>query len=191
MKDQNMTTETASEMNIGLEEHLNEWMTKALDRLAYAEVDVPRRYSIHTDRTQQFPQQCFHEACRYVQLNRIAGMTYVLGTAVCGGMQQHAWVELPDNIVFDGTLQRFYDRTKYYDSECAMPWYRFTRNAVKWILKQKFATSRWDWELGLPWAKSAMDLSAEVLLVDRADAERYFAEKRLQQQRKSENANAL
>lgn len=27
---------------------------------------------------------------------------------------EHAWVELPDNIVFDGELQRFYRKEDYY-----------------------------------------------------------------------------
>src|ERR1019366_9751139 len=46
------------------------------------------------------------------------------------------WVELPGNVVFDGVLQRFYDLGKYYESEYARPWYRFTRRAVVWVLAQ-------------------------------------------------------
>ena len=159
------------------EKHLTDWMKRSICNLAHAEVEVPRRYSLYTDRNTQYPRQCFEEAYRYVDMHRIRGMTYVFGTAVCGGMQQHAWVELPENIVFDGTLQRFYDRDKYYDSECAMPWYRFTRSAVRWIVDQRFTTWRWDMHLRLPWAKSAMDSSAEVLLVNRDDARTYFEEK--------------
>ena len=85
------------------------------------------------------------------------------------------WVELPGNVVFDGVLQRFYDLGKYYESEYARPWYRFTRRAVVWVLAQHLPTWRWDRELGLPLAKSAMDRTAEVLPVDKDDAQVFLA----------------
>ncbi|SDN61922.1 hypothetical protein SAMN05443253_11514 [Bacillus sp. OK048] len=28
----------------------------------------------------------------------------------------HAWIELPNNIIFDGVLQQFYDKHGYYDT---------------------------------------------------------------------------
>ena len=65
------------------------WMARILERLAPAEVSVPRRYSIYTLPDTQFPRECFSQACYYVQTHRIAGMHYVLGEAVCGGIQQH------------------------------------------------------------------------------------------------------
>src|SRR5690349_15123598 len=33
----------------------------------------------------------------------------------------HAWVELPGDIVFDGVLQTFFTRASYYDIMAAMP----------------------------------------------------------------------
>jgi hypothetical protein len=72
-------------------------------------------------------------------------MYYVFGRAVCGGIQEHGWVELPANVVFDGVLQRFYDLGRYYESEYAMPWYRFTRPAVVWLLAQHLPSWRWIW----------------------------------------------
>jgi hypothetical protein len=113
-----------------------------------------------------------------VELHRIKGVHYVFGTAACGGWQQHGWVEI-GNIVFDGVLQRFYDKAKYYYSEHAMPWYKFTRSAVLWILEQGFETWQWDVHLQLPWAKSALDRTAPVLHIDRKDAQRFFAAKAL------------
>jgi hypothetical protein len=90
-------------------------------------------------------------------------------------------VELPGNIVFDGVLQRFYDRTQYYRSENARPWYRFTWSAVRWVLEQDLPNWRWDRCLGLPWARSASDSTAEVLVVDREDAERFLCAARNRQ----------
>lgn len=150
------------------------WMTRNLERLAFAEVSVPHRFSIHTRPDLQFPRKCFETACNYVTLHRVKGMHYVLGEALCGGIQQHGWVELPGNIVFDGSLQRFYDRAKYYQSEHARPWYRFTRSAVIWILEQRLPSWRWDFCLRLPWAKSATDSTADALIIDRKDAQRFL-----------------
>ena len=42
----------------------------------------------------------------------------VHGTYLCGGTcldgTGHAWVEIGDDVVFDGVVQRFYDRASYY-----------------------------------------------------------------------------
>jgi hypothetical protein len=152
-------------------------MKRNLDRLASAEIAVPRRYSIYTLPDKQFPRECFPQACYYVETHRIKGMYYVFGEAVCGGLQQHGWVELPGNVVFDGVLQRFYDLAKYYESELARPWYKFTRTAVVWLSAQRPPHWRWDAWLGLPWAKSAMDRTAEVLVVDKKDAQAFLAAK--------------
>ncbi len=140
---------------------VRKWVQRDLERLAFAEIAVPRRYSIHTWPDTLFPRECFPRACYYVELHRIKGIQYVLGKAVSGGFGEHGWVELPGNVVFDGVLQRFYDRDKYYQSEHAMPWYKFTRTAVCWLLAKHLTTWRWDLCLGLPWAKSASDRTAE------------------------------
>lgn len=96
---------------IGDAEFDRRWMDDLLERLALAEVRVPRRYSIYTFPHRQFPRKCFARACYYVKLHRTKGIQCVLGTAVCGGLQ-HGWAEI-GNIVFNGVLQRFYDKGKY------------------------------------------------------------------------------
>jgi hypothetical protein len=158
-----------------------ERVREQLVRLAPAEVAVPRRYSIYTHPHRQFPTLCFPRACYYVQTHRIKGMEYVFGTSLGGGFGNHGWVELPGNVLFDGVLQRFYDREAYYRIEFAMPWYRFTKTAVLWLLEQLKRDDgtinwRWDLPLGLPWANSAHDRNAQALLVDRKAAQKYLAE---------------
>ncbi len=157
---------------------LCEMIQEQATRLAPAEVSVPPHYLRYTQPDRQFPGECFRRACSYVLTHRLKGMVYVFGTTLGGGMGEHAWVELPGNIVFDGVLQRFYDLPRYYEIEHAMPWYKFTRSAVRWIVEQRFEHWRWDWPLGLPWAKSGHDTTAEVLLVDRKDAQRLLAARR-------------
>jgi hypothetical protein len=152
-----------------------------LVRLAPVEIAVPRRYSLYTLPDEQFPTECFGQACYYVQTHRIKGMEYVFGRSLGGGFGNHGWVELPGNVLFDGVLQRFYDRTGYYRIEFAMPWYRYTRTAVLWLLdqlKRDDGTINWRWHLtlGLPWANSAHDRNAQALLVDRQAAQKHLAQ---------------
>jgi hypothetical protein len=153
---------------------------KQLVRLAPAEITVPRRYSLYTLPDQQFPTECFGQACYYMQTHRIKGMEYVFGRSLGGGLGNHGWVELPGNVLFDGVLQRFYDRSEYYRIEFAMPWYRYTRTAVLWLLEQLKRDDgtinwRWDLTLGLPWANSAHDRNVQALLLDRKAAQKYLA----------------
>ena len=66
---------------------------------------------------------CYRRACDYVLAHTpgkgacppLAGMRLVHG--VCGDatdLWAHAWVELPDGLIFDGVRQVFYDRGGYY-----------------------------------------------------------------------------
>lgn len=153
---------------------VTDMVREQLVRLAPAEIAVPRRYSIYTSPHCQFPTLCFPRACHYVQTHRIKGIEYVYGSSLGGGMGNHGWVELPGNVLFDGVLQRFYDKTEYYRIEYAMPWYRFTRTAVLWLLDQHMPWC-WDMTLLLPWADSAHDRNVQARLIDRKAAQKYLA----------------
>ena len=68
--------------------------------------------------------QCYPEAFRYTMAHReIPGITFVLGKYYPHGNRTgqfaphafdsgfwHAWVEIPDALIFEATRQRFYDR---------------------------------------------------------------------------------
>jgi hypothetical protein len=151
-----------------------------LQRLAPAEISVCRRYALYTTPLRRFPTQCFNKACYYMMTHRIKGIEYVFGSSLGGGLGgNHAWVELPGGVVFDGVLQRFYRKDDYYRIECARPWYRYTRSAVLYLIESLTVNGnidyRWHDPLGLPWAMSAHDPSVEALLVDRRMAERRLA----------------
>ena len=66
---------------------------------------------------------CYRRACNYVLAHTpgkgacppLAGIRLAHG--VCGDATDqwaHAWVELPDGLIFDGVRQAFYDRGGYY-----------------------------------------------------------------------------
>ena len=112
-----------------------------------------------------------------VSHDHVEGIHYVVGEAYVGGHGLHAWVELPNDLVFDGVMQRFYPRAAYYDRQNARVYYRYTGAAAVQIhraLDRKFgdeATWAWHHYLGLPWG----DASAP-LLIDSDQAVRLLAE---------------
>ena len=125
---------------------------RELERLAAAEIVVPKRYSRGTLPQYQYWSECFPRAMAYVRRHNIDGLRYVIGDGGLGGFNRHAWVELPGDIIFDGVLQQFYDKTKYIEIEHVRTWYRFTRDAAVLADAQHFDTWQWYFELGLPWA---------------------------------------
>jgi hypothetical protein len=94
------------------------------DRLAPYEVDPPSPYlrGACRQRWRIFLGRCFQKAVQYlfrVDEDAKEGAFLVHGT--CRGQHgrvDHAWVELPGGIVFDGVLQRFY-RWEDYERELA------------------------------------------------------------------------
>jgi hypothetical protein len=79
-----------------------------------------------------FYGQCYQRSLRFV-LDRLASDECVLvhGTLYAGGYD-HAWVELPRGIVFDGVTQRFYGLAGYYSALGA-------RRGKRYALKQAAA----------------------------------------------------
>lgn len=83
------------------------------------EVDVPDEYKRGV-LNRVYPKQCFDKAFDYMKKNgELAELKYVEGVYGGGLLADHAWVEIGDSVVFDGTLQRFYDKEKYYDKRQA------------------------------------------------------------------------
>lgn len=159
-------------------EHANDWMARNDQKLASHVVRRPDLKPVCPGL--YFPKECFPRAEQWIMANPQHNAVYVFGEAVCGGLQQHGWVEIDDAIVFDGVMQEFYDKKGYYQSELARPWYRYTRDAVKYLrrlmrLKHgRFNHYCWHHILGLPWAKSAHDPTIEPLLIDGAMAKAWF-----------------
>lgn len=61
-------------------------------------------------------KNCFEKAFKYVvSKDNIEGIKLVHGFySIKEYTGFHAWVELPGNIIFDGVLQRFYEKEGYY-----------------------------------------------------------------------------
>lgn len=163
-----------SEQRVGLPlADLREWMQRNDDRLAHCVADVPDRWRKLSMPDMRFPGECFPRAIQFLQgfgpRNALEHRAlYVFGEARCGGLGQHAWVEIEDRIVFDGVQQQFYAREGFYASEHARPWYRFTRPALVALWRRKHFRDnfRWECQLDLPWAsdpKNPLTVTLEMV----------------------------
>jgi len=86
---------------------------KSVDELRQAEVQVPGSLRSSHRIGPHNIKDCFRKAFEYAFEHQVQGIRIVHGTHR-NEYFEHAWVELPDGVLFDGVLQRFYDRERYY-----------------------------------------------------------------------------
>jgi hypothetical protein len=121
--------------------------------LAFAEVDPPKGYETGKRKRIQF-KECYPTALNYVlylpEENR-STVTLVHGFCVKHGAPYgHAWVELPGEVVFDGVMQRFYDKAGYYQAKRCTDTHRYTlEEACELFLKHNHYGPWEPWELAL------------------------------------------
>jgi hypothetical protein len=83
-----------------------------------ARVDVSVDWAEHTWPDRRYPQQCYARTVKYVLDHpRIDGLRLVHGVVSHAPLfipLDHAWVELPGEVVFDGVVQAFFTHASYY-----------------------------------------------------------------------------
>jgi hypothetical protein len=88
-------------------------------------VTVEPGWARGTRARRRYPQQCYAKTARYVLDHaEIKGMRLIHGVVSHPPLfvpLDHAWVDLPGDIVFDGVLQTFFTRASYYAIMAAMP----------------------------------------------------------------------
>jgi hypothetical protein len=99
--------------------------------LASAErVAVQPGWASHTWPYRRYPQQCYPRTTKYVLDHpHINGMQLVHGVISHPPHfvpLEHAWVELPGNVVFDGVVQAFFEQGSYYAVMAAVPLDRYS-----------------------------------------------------------------
>ena len=92
--------------------------------------DVDAGWADHTWPRRRYPQQCYPRTVKYVfDHPDIDGLRLVHGV-VSHAPQfvplDHAWVELPGDVVFDGVVQAFFTRESYYAVMAAVPMDTYT-----------------------------------------------------------------
>ena len=98
----------------------------------YAVSDVPPLWLEGVEPQAIYPQECFYRAYSYAtHLSRFStkGIWLVHGECgLCFGC--HAWVELPDGLVFDGVFQQFYRIEDWEKRILGRAWYKYTPRAA-------------------------------------------------------------
>ncbi|MDU6524925.1 MAG: hypothetical protein E6540_13255, partial [Enterococcus sp.] len=88
------------------------------NRLSDIEVQPLVRYTGGLSK-RVYPHQCFDKAFDFMKRNSdLVGAMYVEGIYTNLNLD-HAWVEI-GGVVFDGTMQRFYDKSLYYKKQLAV-----------------------------------------------------------------------
>jgi hypothetical protein len=87
-------------------------------------VTVKPGWARHTWPHRRYPQQCYPKTVKYILDHpEIKGMWLIHGVVSHAPHflpLEHAWVELPGQIVFDGVVQTFFTRTSYYEVMAAV-----------------------------------------------------------------------
>ena len=113
--------ETKERITMGIEASLEEVKeVSKIDRKNLSKYEVEPKEEYKTGKPRRLsPKNCYTKSFQYIlDKGEVAGVRLVHGLYRPFTLDQHcghAWVELPDKIVFDGVLQRFYQKESYYN----------------------------------------------------------------------------
>jgi hypothetical protein len=136
--------------------------------LASAErVAVEPGWASHTWPLRRYPQQCYSKTTKYVLDHpQIKGMQLVHGVishAPHFVPLDHAWVELPGDVVFDGVVQAFFTRESYYAVMAAVPLDTYTGPETRRLMDAHGHPGPWN----ASWVPTAAQLDAYAEAVGR------------------------
>lgn len=118
--------------------------------LAAHEVAVPDRLTAGTYPGRVFGKRCYSRAFYYFDAHRAAGAVLCHGWVTTVDYPfAHAWVELPDGLVFDGVVQTFYTLAGYHEAMRVRPnrvW-RYTAAEVEELTSRTGHSGPWVKEL--------------------------------------------
>jgi hypothetical protein len=90
-----------------------------------------------------YPKSCFDKSWEYIvnslyhsELKLVHGTCITLGRIVI----KHGWIEIGEDIVFEGVYQRFYNKKKYYEARGLIKHVEYTLDEVRkmsWQHKHK------------------------------------------------------
>ncbi len=93
--------------------------------------------------------KCFDTAGRFA-LNNYSEGDLIHGTINIGEVKiAHAWIELPGNVVFDGTQTQFFDKSDYYKVTKAIPEHRYTFDKAREFMMDEGYFGPWESTTGL------------------------------------------
>jgi hypothetical protein len=90
-----------------------------------------------------YPKSCFDKSWEYI-IKSLCSENIRLVHGTCMALDfipiEHGWIEIGDNIVFEGVYQRFYDKEKYYAARGLVKHFEYNLKDVRklsWETKHK------------------------------------------------------
>ncbi len=108
----------------------------------------------------RYPQQCYPKTVKYVLDHpEIKGLQLIHGVVSHAPYfvpLDHAWVELPGQIVFDGVVQTFFTRRSYYAVMAAVALDAYSATSTRRLVAQHGRPGPWN----ANWVPTAVQLQA-------------------------------
>ena len=129
--------------------------------------DVEPGWARRTWPRRRYPQQCYAKTVKYVQDHlQIKNMRLVHGVVSHAPHfvpLDHAWVELPGDIVFDGVVQTFFTRSSYYSVMAAVALDVYSAAATERLVAAHGHRGPWN----AKWVPTAKQVEAYVAAIRR------------------------
>ena len=113
----------------------------------------------------RYPQQCYAKTVKYVldhpEINGTRLVHGVVSHAPHFVPLDHAWVELPGDIVFDGVVQTFFTRSSYYSVMAAVALDAYSAAATRRLVDTHRRPGPWN----AKWVPTARQLEAYAAAV--------------------------
>src|SRR3989442_4452514 len=134
--------------------------------LSFAEcVTVEPGWARCTWPRRRYPQQCYAKTAKYVldhpDINGMRLVHGVVSHAPYFVPLDHAWVELPGDIVFDGVVQTFFTRSSYYSVMTAAALDAYSAAATRRLVATHGRPGPWN----AKWVPTAVQLEAYAAVV--------------------------
>jgi len=129
--------------------------------------DVEAGWADRTWPRRRYPQQCYPRTVKYVVDHPdIEGLRLVHGVVSHAPRfvpLDHAWVELPGDVVFDGVVQAFFTRESYYAVMAALPMDTYTGPETRRLVAAHGHPGPWN----ASWVPTPAQLAAYAARVSR------------------------
>jgi hypothetical protein len=114
------------------------------------EIDVDSIYKINVI-NRVYPKECYAKSWDYIVYSSYPeNLVLVHGTCtIMGGLKiGHGWVEIGENILFEGVYQRFYDKEKYYAARGLVKHFEYTIEELRELSYKFKHKGPWEREIG-------------------------------------------
>jgi hypothetical protein len=127
--------------------------------------DVDISWTDHTWPRRRYPQQCYARTVKYVldhpEIDSLRLVHGVVSHAPHFVPLDHAWVELPGEVVFDGVVQAFFTRESYYAVMAALPMDNYTGSETRRLVAAHGHPGPWN----VSWVPTNAQLDAYAATV--------------------------